>query len=525
MKNDIFGETGKARILDRTVALFNGINPYVFILLVLVLFYMRFTLSVNEEHYMALAKQFFNPEWIANSFFLNEFASTRLLYQVIIGWPLQFFSFETVAAVGKFLLAALTAWPLSRLYRQLGLSNIDVLLHLPLLFFVRQAFIADEFILLTLEPKGFGYAFVFFALYYMLLDKHYTAIIFAVIATYFHVLVGGWFIVYYGIYHLVSARSLKKSLLLGLFCAAFIIPFFIYISSSVTENFSRPDTPVNTDWIFTYVKQPFHTALLASFSYFVKDHLQGTLAFAGFFMLCVFLFSRYRDELNLKINRMNMLIFAGVFTSLLLSWFDKNGAFVKYFPFRINSLFTFLVFLQAVMLVRHFLIKKEALVYLHFGVLVLFLFTSFPKAAYGFLIHDGYRHLTGKAVDPSFAEITTYIRDNTAREDVVMPLSKFSVPGAYATFESDPSLMRRMERDNFWSFRSAPNSPGTDAMYQWYLRLQAKESAVEDYRNLCEIRKEFTINYVLSDFKMENLDCTRLIFNNGSYYLYALENK
>jgi hypothetical protein len=525
MKKNFLDEARKTRVVEGAVAFFNSIHSYFFILFILLVFFVRFGLFINEEHYMALAKQFYNPEWIPGSFTLDEAADTRVLYQYLIGWPLQFLSFEIVSALGKLLLCVLIAWPLFRLYHLLGLSNIDVLLHLPIFYFSCQSFFAEEFIFLTLEPKAFAYVFVFIALYYLLREKYPLVVAFTVAATYFHLLIGGWFMVYFSLYHLMRNRSLKQTFLLGLLYLACLLPFLAYLSSAMVENFMPASTPVNIDWIYTYVKQPFHTALFLSTSYFVKNHMEGVLVFIAFFILCIFLFSSFKNDANQKINRLNICIAVGICISLVAAYFDKTGAFVKYFPFRINALFAFLVLLQTVLWIRYFLLKTSVLAYAQFGILVLFAFSFFPKAAYGFLLHDGYRFVAGKSVEPSFADVAEYIKNNTDRRDVVLVISKYSVPDNYLTFDVEPSAMRRMERDYFVAYSAAPVSPGTDDIYQWYRRLSAKNEIIRDYQELCAVKENFRIDYVLSDFKMVNIACADLDYSNESYFLYRVREK
>ncbi len=514
-----------AGIVRKTVDAVNGINQYFFILLILLLYFFRFRLSINEEHYFQLSRAYWDPSWIPNSFTLTEFASTRVLFQLITGFFLQYFSFEVVAAMGQLFWSIAISFALLKLYRLLGLSNIFILLHLPILYFwdsfYSQAFFALEWLFHGMEPKVFAYFFVMFALYFLLTERYYLASIFLAAATCFHLLVGGWVMVYFSLYHLLKNRSIKKTFFFGLAYLACLIPFIIYLIPSFTHAFSPAGLPVHPDWIYTYFRQPYHTALFLDIPFFIAQHGEGVLEALAFFILCLFVFSRFGDELNRKVNLLNILMFSGLFLCVFLAYFDRNGSFVKYFPFRICGLLTFLVFLQLVYLADRYVLRDEVRYLVQFGILAYFLVAITPIEL-GSVAKDFYNFYKAKSHPTSLDKATAFIRENTERDAVFLLMPERSVPDDYFSFDMNHSFMRKAQRDRFVAFEFAPVSPEGEKVYEWYQRLLAKNEIVKDLGKVCEVREKYRIDYLLADFEVKNIPCLRPVYAAEGYFIYRI---
>ena len=433
-------------IVENTLRIINGFNQYFFVLLILLLYFFRFHLDINEDHYMVLAKQFYNPDWVPASFTFNEFPGPRIFYEYFAGFLLSFLSFEMVSAIGKTLLCIGLAFPLVRIYKLLNLSNVDILLHLPILFLARQSYFGEELIMLSFETKGISYIFAFFAVYYILLDKYRQATIHLVISTYFHLLVGGWIMAYFLLYHLFFVKSFKKTFILGLAYSVSLIPFLIYLLPSLTGNFSPVESPVNLDWIYSYFLKPYHTAIWANTGFFLKGFLICTV----FFVMCLFVFNQNEEKYNQKINLWNILIFAGTLLSVALAYFDKNGVFVKYFPWRINSLFVFLIYLQIVLLFKNFLLKEKLIPYFNFSILAFFVLVVFTRMGKHLAI-DLYSFASGKTVEASYQDMANYISNNTDQKDVLLYLPERAEPDNHYSFDMETDAILRVNNINIKS--------------------------------------------------------------------------
>lgn len=76
---------------------FNRQNTFLLILILSILNFLGFTLQGGEEQYLAFARQFMDHSWMPDSFTLNQPAGGNLIFQVIAGFFLRYFTFEQVA--------------------------------------------------------------------------------------------------------------------------------------------------------------------------------------------------------------------------------------------------------------------------------------------------------------------------------------------------------------------------------------------------------------------------------------------
>lgn len=524
-------------IPNKLVEIVNGINQQFFVTLVLVLFFFRFELNWNEEHYMVLAKQFYDPDWVSGSFTFTEFASTRVLFQYIVGFLLHYLPFEIVLAIVRLLLSVLIAYPVTKVYRLFGVSNIFILLQLPILFFFQgvklylsdsnQSFLGGEWIFVGVEPKVFAYIFVFFALYYLLVERFSLMVIFLAIASYFHILVGGWVMFYFSLYHLIAKRSFKAPFLNGLLYIVCLLPLLFYLWPVLGHSISTSEASEKADWIFAYFKQPFHTGIFLTMKYFIRGAFHGLMYSFFFFLLCVFLFNQYKDKYNLRINLLNKIIFIGTLVSVILAYFDKSGAFGKYFPFRINSIYCFMVFLQLAIFLQHSAFKNEMVKYAQFSILIWFVFITAPVHLFH-LFQSPYSYFTGKSKDPAYDEVCEYIKQNTPKDSKLLFLPQSATPEYYYDLDGNMNMVnmvRKTERDRFVLFFAAPISPDVNKTIEWYRRIQLKKSIVEGSQDLCDAVEGEKVDFLLSDFKRDTSLCYSLLYNNESYFLYKINRR
>jgi hypothetical protein len=120
--------------------------------------------SVNEPHYLAKARHFWEPDWLAGDLFLDS-ADAHVVYFVAFGWMLKFLSFEAVAWIGRALGAALLAagWltAFTPWFRDRWSSLLAAWLFLGL-----QAMgnFSGEWVIGGVESKVFAYGFLLLAI-------------------------------------------------------------------------------------------------------------------------------------------------------------------------------------------------------------------------------------------------------------------------------------------------------------------------------------------------------------------------
>jgi len=148
--------------------------------------------DVNEAHYLAKAKHYWQPDWCAGDHFL-ESGDVHMIFYWTFGWLTLFFSMPAVAWIGRVVTWGLLAWSWRRLSHAVVPQRMAAVLTACLLLLFTQHFhMAGEWIVGGVEAKGFAFVFVFLALEAMVRGRWTFVWILLGLATSFHVLVGGW---------------------------------------------------------------------------------------------------------------------------------------------------------------------------------------------------------------------------------------------------------------------------------------------------------------------------------------------
>jgi len=331
-------------LLQRLVEKINRIDSRVFIFVILGGNILSFCLVSNEELHLQYAKHYFNPDWIPNSFILSDWPGYRVIFQILLAPLLICFDFETTAFIARFISILLFIIPLSRLFKLIQLTNIDVLLLLQLYFFFNQAFFGGEWIFGSIEPKTLAYPFIFLSLYYLLKEKFYHSYIILAVATYLHVLAGAWVFVLFSFYLLFAKQNLIKIISFSFIYLILLSPFFYYLINELLINNQSAINGIDINWVIVYIRSPHHFGPFLSMTYFFQNFLLGILFSIASMLICIFIFSKYENEILKKINKLTIIIFSMLLLFVFISYFDKNGHFMKYHPFRLSALSMFLFF-------------------------------------------------------------------------------------------------------------------------------------------------------------------------------------
>ncbi len=170
------------------------------------------TPDINESHYLTKAKHFWNPDWCPNDFFLSS-ADAHFVYFLSLGWVTKIFSLSTSAWLLRGLSWLLFAFAWQRLSFRLFPQRFASLFSITGFLLVVDYFhLAGEWVVGGAEAKSFAYIFVILALERMVAGKWNWVWIWLGIASMFHVLVGGWSLLFATIMFVVSVdRSRWKS--------------------------------------------------------------------------------------------------------------------------------------------------------------------------------------------------------------------------------------------------------------------------------------------------------------------------
>ncbi len=486
---------------------FNRLNLGLLLFLTACCNYLSFKLYGGEEQYFAFAKQFFNPHWIPGSFSLTHPAGGNLFFEIIVGFLLQYISFENLAFFGRMTDFLLLALPLSKIFRFFKLTNIEAVFLFQLFFLPHQSIFAGEWIFQNFEVKTLAYIFVFYSLYYLLNKNIQLSALFSALATLFHFLVGGWFFLFSVIYFLIRKESLKKTGSALILYGIITFPFIFYLARVYFFNNPVIINGINTNYIYSYERLPFHLGIFKSWSYFTGVHLDGVIISLILYLLCIFVFSRLKNSQIRDINLLNIIIFSEQFIFIIIAIFDKNGILLKTYPFRTSSLSALLMMIEFLLVIKFYLRKyfsnqkagpqrsiffaraKRRIYANSANAVMLLLFLVFFSI-------ECVETLKGRNTDlpeitPDMKEMMEYIKNNTLKEDVFL----------FTLKEIPLSFHRIAEREAFVVWKFTPTS--SKSIYQWYNREEWRKRVAQNISLIDELKKLYRVDYVISDSTYE----------------------
>ncbi len=180
--------------------------------------------DVNEAHYLAKAKHYWNPEWCRRDPFLQS-ADAHLVFYWTFGWITQFASLPATAWIGRVITWLGLAWAWQRLsWTLFPRKLVSVLFAGGFIALMHWGHMAGEWVIGGVEAKGFAWIFVFWAWYELLAGRWTRTFALLGGSSAFLVLVGGWSVVAAGFACLLMPRrpavkELLPGLLIGAVCA------------------------------------------------------------------------------------------------------------------------------------------------------------------------------------------------------------------------------------------------------------------------------------------------------------------
>jgi hypothetical protein len=163
--------------------------------------------DVNEAHYLAKAKHYWDPSWIPEDHFLDS-ADAHLVFNWTFGWLTLFLPLPAVAWVGRVLTWGLLAWAWRRLsVAVVPVKLMSLLTAALMLVLLRNFHLAGEWVVGGVEAKGFAFVLVLLGLEAMVRDRWRSTWLLLGAASAFHVLVGGWTVIAAGVAWLWRGRG------------------------------------------------------------------------------------------------------------------------------------------------------------------------------------------------------------------------------------------------------------------------------------------------------------------------------
>ncbi|MEQ8788300.1 MAG: DUF6798 domain-containing protein [Pirellulaceae bacterium] len=163
--------------------------------------------DVNEAHYLAKARHYWDPSWCPGDHFLDS-RDAHLVFNWTFGWLTRLFPLPAVAWIGRVLTWGLLAWAWRRLSVAVVPVKLMSLLSAALmLVLLRNLHLAGEWMVGGVEAKGFAFVLVLLGLEAMVRDRWRSTWLLLGAASAFHVLVGGWTVIAVGVAWLWRGRG------------------------------------------------------------------------------------------------------------------------------------------------------------------------------------------------------------------------------------------------------------------------------------------------------------------------------
>jgi hypothetical protein len=296
--------------------------------------------DVNEAHYLAKAKHFWNPEWCAGDFFLDS-ADAHAPFYVVFGWVTLLVSLPAAAWIGRFATWILIAWAWQRLSWQLAPVRLAAVASAGLMIVLTTVgHMAGEWIIGGAEAKGFAFVLVFLGMEQLLRGRWNVTFLLLGGAAALHILVGGWAVVAAGIAWLLAGRERPplRSIVPGLI-GGFLLSLISLIPALLLSRGASAEVVTEANRIYVFDRLPHHLV----FNQFPHLWMARHAALAVFFGLLVWML--WKSKLSPQVRALArfvagavMIAVIGIIIDQSTLYYDQIAAkLLRYYWYRLSD--------------------------------------------------------------------------------------------------------------------------------------------------------------------------------------------
>ncbi len=492
--------------IHKIINFINDRNPAYLISSFLCCLFLNSVVTGNEEIYLGWAKSYFDPDWLSNSFVYDHWVGHRYIFEIFFGFLLSHLGFEAVVVIGRLLGAAAMAYALSRLFKQLKFTNLESLLVLMVFITMGQNFLPGDWIFMSVESKLFAYPLIFLSLIELHKGNLKLSAVYISGATYFHVLVAGWFFVYFIFYLLVTRTHFPTVVKVSGVYLVGILPLAAYLAPTVL---SGPNDVggLHLNWIYVFYRIP-------NLAPFVDGKLNVAASWEGLriftvavcFVFAIFLYRKNELPAEAKLlTRFIIIIGSFIFVFLFVAYFDRTGDILKYRPFRGASLFTLFVLMEIVVYTKLKCARQSSLVSNLSIAILAVLFTY----GIGRNINEKYInvYVLQDEKKTAWKEVTSFAKNNTEKGAI------FLIKGIPESISW--TFSRNSDRDIFVLKKFVPIDKSK--WYEWYQRLQVQ---IENKEQMVALKKKYQLDYYLTTPSRPKIG--EVVFQNSHYVISRL---
>ena len=467
------------------------------------------SLSGNEEMYYGLAKKFLDNSWNGEFSSFDYTGNYRFISDFLIGSMISLLGFKCTQIVGSIISSFILTHCFVLLLRSINLLKLEGLIGIILFILLGQSLIGREWLFEDFEAKVFAYYFVIISLNFYVKNNLKYSLFFISIATYFHLLVGffWFFIILLSLYDLRSLIFLKKIIKYAISYLFLTSPIMITASFGfIGSDFIQDPKLPTPDYIYSYIRQFKMVLPFYNFSSFYISWLPGIIAHLSV-LLCILIIHLSKNSNQNKLFKLIISANLILFTFLIISFFDTDGFFGKFYPFRISSL---LFLLSIFFLISSFkkLVERNSFIISFICIILIspfFLMQNLIASSYD--IKNAFFHDSTKVGLYEFINITA--------EKNELVLIDEEIEEKFFDFE------RSLNLPTLQTFKFVPSSK--EALTKWYLKREFKKNifngSVRDYPS-------YDYSYLLSSLNKKELLSKNheVIFENKKYVFLRIYN-
>jgi hypothetical protein len=303
----------------------------------------------NEVDVIPLAKQFVQPSWLPQDWYLNQPGGYRVLFLAIAGWLTQGVGLLWTSFIGRLICYGMVATGCVWIGQYLNLRLPFLLVAIacftaPSKLNWAQGVIAGEWLVGGLEAKSFAYGCLLMAIACLFQRRYRWMAVLLGVATSFHVLVGGW--ATFATLGWVCLHPKERFPAIALFLQAaglYLLASAVAIPAVVQQLLSpEPDGAIAPSYIYVFWRLPHHLNPLG----WSLNAWPRLVIYLILFVICFVHLKRIQshDSMQrkessppLQLAEWTLMSLVPFGLGLAIAPLDANGTFLQYYPFRLGD--------------------------------------------------------------------------------------------------------------------------------------------------------------------------------------------
>jgi hypothetical protein len=269
-----------------------------------------------------------------------DVSDARMVWDVVVGHLIVWFGYETAHTVMRLGMAIGYAVAFGLFFNALRLSSLDGIFAVGIFLLMGEQILGKEWLFQGVESKTVAYALVVVGLAFMTQGRLSAAMCMAVVATYVHFLVGGFWFIAFLAYDVLRDWSLRRLVRVAGIYVLLVIPLIALIAYQQFVSLHAPPQQPSANYLYAAFRHPFHVAP------FSNGILSGHWLFGSVLLFAMFVWFLFLSRFDRSAPRPFVYWVTGLLGYLLLalgiSAFDlQTELFGKFHIFRPSSLTLF----------------------------------------------------------------------------------------------------------------------------------------------------------------------------------------